>query len=72
MDVPREMMQSMGERGRDAIVAGLSPVNGIIRQSEINFHGRLRSTFAKTVSFDEVRVYFPELGSFGHLSQLPP
>ena len=39
MDVPREMMQSMGERGRDAIVAGLSPVNGVITQSEISFHG---------------------------------
>ena len=33
MDVPREIIQSMGESGREAMVAGLSPVKGIIIQS---------------------------------------
>jgi len=36
VDVPREMMQSIGERGRDAMVAGLSPVNGIMIQSVLS------------------------------------
>lgn len=35
VDVPRETMQSIGERGREAIVAGLSPVKGIIRHSTL-------------------------------------
>ena len=33
VDVPREMIQSIGESGREAMVAGLSPVKGIIIQS---------------------------------------
>lgn len=36
VDVPREMILSIGERGRDVIVAGLSPVNGVITQSNLS------------------------------------
>lgn len=33
LDVPSETMASSGRRGKDRIVAGLSPVNGVIWQS---------------------------------------
>jgi len=33
VDVPREMIQSIGESGREAMVAGLSPVKATIIQS---------------------------------------
>ena len=36
VDVPREIMLSIGERGSEAMVAGLSPVNGIIIQSVLS------------------------------------
>ena len=36
MDVPREIMLSIGERGSEAMVAGLSPVNGIMIQSVLS------------------------------------
>jgi len=35
--VPSEMRLSIGDRGRDVIVAGLSPVNGVIMQSELDY-----------------------------------
>jgi len=35
VDVPKEIIQSIGESGKEAIVAGLSPVNGVITQSNI-------------------------------------
>ena len=33
VDVPRETMASRGRRGRERIVAGLSPVKGTMEQS---------------------------------------
>lgn len=36
VDVPRDTMASSGRRGRERIVAGLSPVNGIIEQDGEN------------------------------------
>ena len=35
VDVPSEMRLSMGDNGSEVIVAGLSPVNGTITQSEL-------------------------------------
>jgi len=34
VEVPRETMASRGRRGRERMVAGLSPVNGAMPQSD--------------------------------------
>jgi len=35
VEVPREMILSIGDKGSEVIVAGLSPVKGLIKQSYI-------------------------------------
>jgi hypothetical protein len=49
VDVPSEMILSIGDSGREVIVAGLSPVNGIITQSVVN-------TIARVVPLE--KLYF--------------
>ena len=49
VDVPREMILSIGDRGKDVIVAGLSPVNGVIIQSNLSPTQEM-STFGEVIS----------------------